>query len=119
MCVLTPLAVAWVIVRLPADYFVSERRGKSMLWEKRPVLRAIAVVAKNVAGAVLILAGVSMLVGPGQGLLTIFVGLMLVNFPGKYRLERWLATQPAVWRSITWLRKKARREPLQRPGAPA
>jgi hypothetical protein len=40
---------------------------------------------------------------------------MLLDFPGKYRLERWLATRRAVWRSINWLRRRAGREPLQQP----
>ena len=44
-----------------------------------------------------------MLVAPGQGLLTMVVGLLLVDFPGKYRLERWLVTRQQVWRSINWL----------------
>jgi hypothetical protein len=56
-----------------------------------------------------------MLLVPGQGLLTIAVGLMLVDFPGKFRFERWLAVRPPVWRSINWLRKRAGRGPLERP----
>jgi hypothetical protein len=58
-----------------------------------------------------------MLIVPGQGMLTIAVGLVLTNFPGKFRLERWIATRRSVWRSINWLRRRAGREPLERPGA--
>jgi hypothetical protein len=56
-----------------------------------------------------------MLIVPGQGLLTVAVGLTLVDFPGKFHLERWLATRGPVWRSINWLRKRAGREALKRP----
>jgi hypothetical protein len=63
-----------------------------------------------------VVAGLVMLVVPGQGLLTLAVGLMLMDFPGKFRLERWLATRGPVWRSLNWLRKRARRPPLERPG---
>ena len=79
-----------------------------------PTRRFAALVAA--AAVVLVLAGLIMLVVPGQGLLTLAVGLVLVDFPGKYRLERWLVTRPPVWRAINWLRKRAGREPLERPG---
>ena len=56
-----------------------------------------------------------MLVAPGQGLLTLAAALVLLDFPGKYRLERRLVTQKPVWKSINWLRRRAGREPLERP----
>jgi hypothetical protein len=59
------------------------------------------------------LAGVAMLVLPGQGLLTLLMGFLLVDFPGKYRLERWLFARPIVRRPINWLRHRAGRVPLQ------
>ena len=43
------------------------------------------------------------------------VGVILVDFVGKFQLERWIATRRSVWRSINWLRKRAKREPLIRP----
>jgi hypothetical protein len=112
---LSPLAVGWTAVRLPRDYFTARRRRPAPWLDRYPALRPVLVVAKNLLGAVLVLAGVVMLVVPGQGVLTIVVGLVLVDFPGKYRLERWLATRPPVWRAINWLRKREGREPLERP----
>jgi hypothetical protein len=55
-----------------------------------------------------------MLIVPGQGLLTIAVALILLDFPGRFRLERWLATRPAVWRSLNWLRKRAGHKPFRK-----
>jgi hypothetical protein len=112
---LTPLAVGWAIVQLPTDYFTREKRRPLSVWEEHPLLRPLYLVAKNLLGFVLILAGIAMLVLPGQGILTIVVGIVLMNFPGKFRLERWLATRPPVWRSLNWLRKRAKRPELQRP----
>ena len=53
-----------------------------------------------------------MLVLPGQGILTILVGFTLLDFPGKFRLQRWIVTRRGVLESINWVRKKAGREPL-------
>ena len=58
-----------------------------------------------------------MLVVPGQGLLTILIGVMLTDFPGKYALERRLISQPSIFNAINWIRDKAGKEPLKRPGA--
>ena len=115
LLLLTPIAVAWVVVQLPKDYFTAKKRRRARWLKKYPALRPAMVIAKNFLGIVLALAGLVMLVVPGQGLLTLVAGLMLIDFPGKYQLERWLATRPPAWRSINWLRKRAGREPLQRP----
>jgi len=115
LLMLTPLLVAYVVVQLPKDYFSPKRRQRASWPQKHPALGPIVVIVKNLLGAVLALAGLLMLVVPGQGLLTLVVGLTLMDFPGKFRLERWLATRPGVWRSINWLRKRFGREPLERP----
>ena len=56
--------------------------------------------------------GVVMLVTPGQGLATLLIGLMLMNFPGKYRLERWVVTRGPVLHTINRLRHRAGHAPL-------
>jgi hypothetical protein len=112
---LVPVAVGWAVVQLPADYFAPKKRRRSSVWEEHAVLRPLYLIAKNLLGFTLIVAGIAMLVLPGQGLLTIVIGIILMNFPGKFRLERWLATRRPVWGSLNWLRRKARRPELQRP----
>ena len=115
LMLLTPLMVAWLIIKLPADYFVAERHGPIQSLERLPILRVLIAIAKNLLGIVLLVAGIVMLFTPGQGLLTIVVALILIDFPGKYRLERWIITRPQVWRSVHWLRTRAGRPSLQRP----
>jgi hypothetical protein len=73
------------------------------------------LVAKSTLGILLLFSGIVMLVAPGQGLLTIVAGLILVEFPAKYRLEQWLVTRRHVWHAINWLRKRAGRPELKRP----
>ena len=100
------VAIPFVAVRIPADYFSAPRRHP-LAWDKHPALRVLVLVLKNLLGLVLVLAGVLMLFIPGQGLLTIFLGIMLMNFPGKYRLERFVISRGPVLRGINWIRKRS------------
>jgi hypothetical protein len=70
------------------------------------------LIGRNLLGYVFIVAGILMLVTPGQGMLTILIGLTLVNFPRKYRLERWIVSRRPVLRSVNWLRRRAGCPPL-------
>ena len=110
--VLTLVGVSLVIARLPAEYFAGADRRPSMWSDAHPALRLTILIARNTLGLVFLLAGLAMLVLPGQGLLTMFIALVLVDFPGKYRVERWLIAKPAVRKPMDWIRHKAGREPL-------
>ncbi len=70
------------------------------------------LIGKNALGYIFVVAGFIMLVLPGQGIFTILIGIMLLNFPGKYRLEQWIVARRPVLRSINWLRRRAGRAPL-------
>jgi Na+/H+ antiporter NhaD/arsenite permease-like protein len=69
-------------------------------------------IARNVLGAVLVALGVAMLVLPGQGLLTLLVGLLLVDFPGKHELVRRLMSKPKVLGVVNKLRSHHGAAPL-------
>jgi len=56
-----------------------------------------------------------MLFTPGQGLLTLFVGLLFLDFPGKPALEQWVIRRRAVCGVVQWMRRKAGRMPLDLP----
>lgn len=107
------LVIPLVAARIPADYFCADRRGKTLWRKRRPGLRMIVLILKNMLGLVLFLAGVLMLFLPGQGLLTIFLGIMLMDFPGKYRLERYIISRGPVLRGINWFRKRSGVAPLE------
>ena len=109
------IAVPWLVIRIPADYFVHPRHLVDRWRPRHPILRMAFLAAKNLGGMVLVLAGVAMLVLPGQGILTIVVGLMLLDFPGKFALERRMIRQRPVIRAINWVRVKAHRSPLELP----
>src|SRR5688572_4597766 len=102
-----------IIVRIRPDYFAHEKRPPRRWANSSPLVRTLVVVGKNLLGIVLMIAGVAMLALPGQGLLTILVGFMLIDFPAKYRFERWLVSRPMISRPLNWLRRRAGREPMQ------
>jgi hypothetical protein len=111
--VVSALATTWVVGRLPADYFTHKRRPRPALAHRHPALRIALRVGKNLLGVVLVVAGAAMLVLPGQGVLTLFIGLLLLDIPGKYRVERWFVSRPSVGRAINWLRRRTGRPPLK------
>lgn len=113
--VATAIGVPWVVARLPADYFSKPERSAWRGAPGQPVLAAALGVAKNALGALLVLLGIVMLVTPGQGLLTLLIGLLLINFPGKYRLECWLVSRPGVMTALNWLRQRHGRRPFEAP----
>lgn len=114
MAVVSILLVGVVLVRLPADYFSNPDRPR--MWANRhPFLRWPLTILKNGLGVLLIVLGVLLsLPGvPGQGVLTILMGAMLLDFPGKTGLEKWLLRRRGVLSTINRLRARRGREPLQ------
>ena len=106
------IIVPILIVRIPSDYF-SHGRFHRRLWTNHHLsLRMILLIGKNILGCIFIAAGLLMLLLPGQGLLTILAGIMLLDFPGKYRLVRSIVARPQVLQTLNWLRRRAGKSPL-------
>lgn len=105
------IAIPFILVRLPADYF-HDKTARPWMRDHHPVLRLVGHIVKNVVGAVLLLAGFAMLFLPGQGILTMLIGISFLDFPGKRRLERKLIGQPTVLHAINALREKFDKPPL-------
>lgn len=107
------LVVPMIVVRIPPDYFVSDKRRHAPWAAHHPVVRSVLLLLKNVLGGLFVVMGLAMLVLPGQGIITILIGIMLLDFPGKFQLERWLVAHRAVWKTINWMRRRAGRPPLR------
>ena len=104
------LSIGWLVSLIPSDYFVDRKESKFKL--NYPVTWIVYTIIKNIFGYILILGGILMLILPGQGLITIFIGLMLSNYPGKYSIEKRIIATPKILKSINWLRKKSDEPPL-------
>lgn len=105
------IAIPFILVRLDPYYF-HDSHPRTWMENHHPLLRLAGLVAKNIVGVVFLLAGFAMLFLPGQGILTMLIGVSLVDFPGKRRLERKLVGQPAVLRAINAMREKFGKPPL-------
>ena len=118
--------------RLPRDYEIAfvAMKAYDTAWAAQLALRHLApegfvVSAQNcwpdpvVAAA----AGAGRAVGlvmsvpgiPGQGLLTVLIGLMLVDFPGRRRLERALARRRGLLAAMNRIRARFGHPPLLPP----
>lgn len=103
--------IARLVCWLPANYFVvfnTPQKGPKLF---RPQIR----IAKNFAGGVLICLGLVMLIVPGQGLLTLFLGLVIMDFPGKKKVIRYLIRLKTIQNSLNWIRRKKGRPPFVFP----
>jgi len=99
--------VAFIMVKIPANYFRKDY-SPEFLSGRHPALRLLGLLGKNVLGILLVALGIVMsLPGvPGQGILTILLGIMLLDFPGKRSLEHKLVSRPRVFKTINKLRHR-------------
>jgi hypothetical protein len=105
--------VAFVLVKLPADYFCAPA-PRAFLAGRHPLIRRTGLFLKNLLGTVLVVLGVVLsLPGiPGPGIVTILIGVMLIDFAEKRPLERWLISRPLILRTINRLRRRYGKAPL-------
>jgi len=105
------IAIPFILVRLPTDFF-DTRVPRRWMENHHPVLRLLGHLAKNVVGAIFVFAGFLMLFLPGQGILTMLIGITMLDFPGKRKLEAKMIGQPAVLNAINGMREKFGKPPL-------
>lgn len=108
------VALGIVMVKIPPHYF-SPHHERDFLPDSPWLVRWGAVIAKNIAGVILILLGIVLsLPGvPGQGILTILLGLIFLDIPGKRPLEARIIKRPSVLAAINKLRAKYDKPPLE------
>ncbi|MCI0422820.1 MAG: hypothetical protein L0387_31125 [Acidobacteria bacterium] len=103
---------AWFLIKLPPDYFVRTPEQRNT---KRPTAAAwLRWAARNLLALALIILGIVLSFPgiPGQGILTILLGIMVAEFPGKERLERKIVSIPKVLPAVNQLRARFGKEPL-------
>jgi hypothetical protein len=105
------IAIPFILVRLPADFF-DIRVPRPWMEDHHPVLRVMGHLVKNVIGAIFLFAGFLMLFLPGQGVLTMLIGISMLDFPGKRKIEAKMIGQPTVLNVINGMRERFGKPPL-------
>ncbi|MGC3970050.1 MAG: PGPGW domain-containing protein [Pirellulales bacterium] len=104
---------AVVLLYVPTNYFVEHSRPQ-IVWPKS-VGGWLWRIARNLLGFVIFLVGVIMIFTPGQGVLSILLGLALMDFPGKHRLVRKLLQSGKVLAAANQWRAKFGKPALEDP----
>lgn len=104
--------VPWMIRRLPSDYFSKEERENCLFKGDSPLIKSTFILLKNIVGGILVLSGIAMLFLPGQGILTVVAGIFFMDFPYKYKIEKWIIRQPVVFKMFNKIRQKAHKAPF-------
>ncbi|WP_455244456.1 PGPGW domain-containing protein [Petrachloros mirabilis] len=105
------VAIPYILVRLPADYF-DIRVPRPWMKDHHPFLRVLGHVVKNAIGAIFLFVGFLMLFLPGQGILTMLIGISMLDFPGKRKIEAKIIGQKTVLNVINNMREKFGKPPL-------
>lgn len=100
------------VISIPKNYFLGAEAPPWSLKTRHPWVNVGIHIAKNLLGAVLIVLGLLFLALPGQGIVTVLVGIVLLDFPGKRKLELRLIRRPKVLAALNWIRKRLGREPF-------
>ena len=106
-------AIAIVMVKIPPHYF-SPHHERDFLPNSSWWVKWGAVILKNIFGGFLVVLGILLsLPGvPGQGILTILLGLIMLEIPGKRPIEARIIKRPAVLSAINRLRARYDKPPL-------
>jgi len=117
MFVVSIASIPLILARIPVDYFTiaGHQRLRQQHKQRHPLLRLFLTCIKNTLGALLLTVGIIMLFTPGQGLLSMLFGLMIMNYPGKYRLECSIIRKPIIFDAINAMRAKQDHPALLHP----
>ena len=110
---LSLLSLPWLVAMIPEDYFLSQKRKRTILKNEVFGTWIVIFIVKNSIGLLLVTGGVLMLFLPGQGVLTIIAGLIMTDYPGKFELERRIVSNKKILEKLNWLRNKANRPSLK------
>lgn len=104
--VISLLFCTLAIAYLPTDYFLSNRQISRI---KHPVLRIGLKCVKNLFAVILVIVGIIQIPLPGQGVLTMLIGIIISDIPGKRGLERRIIRSPVILATANGIRSRFKR----------
>ncbi len=108
---LSLLIIPWIICKLKNDFFLHLHEHKKME-DQHPVIFILLRILRYSFGAILLLSGILMIFLPGQGLLTIILGISLLDFPGKQKAFDGILHLHPVQNGLNWIREKGAKSPF-------
>lgn len=114
MAIASAVALPWILIQLPEDYFVTAEKRNP---DRSPIGWVIWLLRNSLA-MVLFVIGLMMLVLPGQGLLMILISLGVSTLYHKYSLERAIMRRKTVFDTVNWIRHRFDRRPMIHPDDP-
>ena len=107
------IALPWIAGMIPQNYFANNKNSQLPFKKNHSYFFLASKIGKNILGFVILCGGVLMLFLPGQGILTIFIGMFLMDYPGKKVIERRLIGHNLVLKSLNWVRAKGGHPPIK------
>lgn len=108
--------IPWIIYKLKDDYFLHLHKQHKKE-DEHPLLFILLRLLRYLMGSILLSAGILMLFLPGQGLLTMILGLSLLDFPAKQRAVDSLLQLQSLRKALNWIRDKEDKKPFIFPEA--
>ena len=108
---LSLLLIPLFINRLDSEFFLHfhDRKRRD---DEHPLMFFLLRLLRYSFGLFLLTAGILMLFLPGQGLLTIILGICLLDFPAKRALTDRILSYQKIQRGLNWIREKGKQSPF-------
>lgn len=111
------IVISCIITQMDKRYFIRKKNSGDdssapHLTSINSSVTYVVKIAKIIVGLYLLACGIVMLFLPGQGLITMLIGLSLIPFPGKNKIEQNILSRKSVRSSLNWIRIKANKEPF-------
>jgi len=106
------VCIPLLVARLPRNYFLHRSDLGNSPSATISIGTVIVMLLRNLIGLALVAAGILMLFLPGQGVITMVIGIAVMSFPYKRKLLVGLTRPVSVRKSLDWLRRKMKKEPF-------
>ena len=90
--IVTPI----IICKIPHNYFIKEKKRISIFKK----------IIKNIFGIFFLIIGFVFLFTPGQGILTILIGIIFLDFPNKKNLQMKFIKKYKIIKPLNYIRRK-------------
>lgn len=103
--------VVLFVIQLPEGHF--DAKSFRVSFSALSTSDKIKLILKNIFGLLILGLGILLLFLPGQGMITILIGIMLLDIPCMRSLEAKIIRQPKIFENVNRLRVYFRKKPFR------